>query len=1213
MTERPRWQVFVSSVARGEYREYRRAAKEAIEALGHEPVVMEITEPSSGVTPQEACLDAVENCDVFVLLLGKHYGDDASGKSPTHQEWERARSLGKPILAFKEDVGAAEVEPLQAGFIAEVSDFESGSFRTSFSTSHDVLREVVRALNRHSATQIANTTSAPRAGLPPNCRKRIEHLRNTYIETASRLTELLLAPSARQPGALARIVEKPPAWLRNSGFAAWEVLADFLDAYGLDGGRGARKQAVDLGSPSAPVHLAHLASAAIEDGDTSAAEEYIGAMPPDEPLTLVMRAVMEDRPSDAIDTVSESRLLESDDEDEALHSVVVLMWAYVQLEQFDSGREMLRGANGRFPGRGSLMFHQALVTALLAEQTGIDAAAGHALFRTVIEESLQARDLLREWQGPSQKAVALAMKACLALDDPQRAVAIGAAEPDGNALVRESEYSDVQMLLVQAWLMLGQPERIDTLDLRTVEQPDADYIRAMQAHAVGDLTAPARMRRAVEQARDEDALRRALLGLAFCGQTDEQRTTALPVEEAAFLRGLAASMRGDQDTVLRELAPYCFESALNADRFARAQYATGHPDEAAATLIDAAEHLGADSLRITAAEIHLDQGQLDSAEELAQEASGRFPRGVHRHRAQRILVYIAQQREDWRTMEARALTWVDEFPEDSEAPWAVVTAMHRQVLNRQAWAYIAAHGLVPVDEHTAALSIVVANTADMVRHDVEGVLDLGEQFHDSEQVTGIALMAILMQGEDLALSEEQQRRFVQLRDDFVRRYPNSDLLQEQSSDSEEEFVTAMRQVARNRATYQIEARQHVQYGRVPYGLLKGAYDAPYADIMLSRAATDITSISVDWEERRQECIAANEALEGLIVADTSIAVIGILVELDVSRLSRAFERVLIPDELIYDARLALEFSRRSVRGTLVHDLGTGQDILHEYSDEERLAIRERSGALVDRIEQWQIVTTSRIRPSGYEGNDEFRPWDSSVRLALDRQVPMWCDDLALRRFAHGQGVSVFGTWALYEVLAMKSGWSWLPHMRQLQIQLLRARIADVPVSVAELVKTARDDDGSEEALAILLQRPFLWQQDGTNTLGWYLFRARMHAQALNVEGLCALLYSACIGKGIATDETDRVVALGDLLASTILCAGNPDAVPLLLDVARQVSNVLALGDGPDPLPSAIRNLIDDLGRQRDALEAASNLTELFAQTAADDQDLVSQALTQASG
>ena len=100
--------VFVSSVVRG-YQEYREAAKDAIEALGYEPVVMESTHPSS---PQEACLTEIKDSGVVVLLLGRRYGKpQESGKSPTHEEWDHARGLGKHVLVFIEELDDREETP----------------------------------------------------------------------------------------------------------------------------------------------------------------------------------------------------------------------------------------------------------------------------------------------------------------------------------------------------------------------------------------------------------------------------------------------------------------------------------------------------------------------------------------------------------------------------------------------------------------------------------------------------------------------------------------------------------------------------------------------------------------------------------------------------------------------------------------------------------------------------------------------------------------------------------------------------------------------------------------------------------------------------------------------------------------------------------------------------------------------------------------------
>ena len=129
--------VFISSVVT-DYEEYRDAAKGAVEYRGHMPKRIE-DEPSlaSPPGPRQACLDAVRACDAVVLLLGERYGDiqEGSNKSATHEEWAEARRIGKPALAFMEDV----------------SDWENGCKWASYGSSDDVFNEVKRALAKFIA------------------------------------------------------------------------------------------------------------------------------------------------------------------------------------------------------------------------------------------------------------------------------------------------------------------------------------------------------------------------------------------------------------------------------------------------------------------------------------------------------------------------------------------------------------------------------------------------------------------------------------------------------------------------------------------------------------------------------------------------------------------------------------------------------------------------------------------------------------------------------------------------------------------------------------------------------------------------------------------------------------------------------------------------------------------------------------------------------
>ena len=121
--------VFVSAVAGG-YVEFRQAAKDAIDALGHEPVVMELTHHAAAAYPTEECFAQIEGSDVVVMLLGGRYGESQqSGKSATHEEWGHACRYNKPILPFVEDLDDhAERDPQQQDFLDETGGWEEGSY-----------------------------------------------------------------------------------------------------------------------------------------------------------------------------------------------------------------------------------------------------------------------------------------------------------------------------------------------------------------------------------------------------------------------------------------------------------------------------------------------------------------------------------------------------------------------------------------------------------------------------------------------------------------------------------------------------------------------------------------------------------------------------------------------------------------------------------------------------------------------------------------------------------------------------------------------------------------------------------------------------------------------------------------------------------------------------------------------------------------------------
>lgn len=83
-----------------------------LQVLGHEPLLSESA--GFGVTPKrhshDACLDQVDTCDYFILIIGARRGGTyiASERSITNEEYLRAVKTGKPIITFvKRDIQIA--------------------------------------------------------------------------------------------------------------------------------------------------------------------------------------------------------------------------------------------------------------------------------------------------------------------------------------------------------------------------------------------------------------------------------------------------------------------------------------------------------------------------------------------------------------------------------------------------------------------------------------------------------------------------------------------------------------------------------------------------------------------------------------------------------------------------------------------------------------------------------------------------------------------------------------------------------------------------------------------------------------------------------------------------------------------------------------------------------------------------------------------------
>lgn len=214
--------IFISSLIGG-FEDLRAAARSAIVALRHEPVVAEDF-GAKATSPQIACLQGVRSADLVVLILGARYGyvQGSSGVSPTHEEYLEARAR-KPILIFvQEDV---EREEEQSKFIDEVSAWDAGHFRASFRTADQLRDLVTRGIHDYQLANAAGpldkgALSAAALALLPTFHKNSQGSPALWVSIAAGPNQRILRPAELEASTLIEALQQQALFVQPKLFSS---------------------------------------------------------------------------------------------------------------------------------------------------------------------------------------------------------------------------------------------------------------------------------------------------------------------------------------------------------------------------------------------------------------------------------------------------------------------------------------------------------------------------------------------------------------------------------------------------------------------------------------------------------------------------------------------------------------------------------------------------------------------------------------------------------------------------------------------------------------------------------------------------------------------------------------------------------------------------------------------------------------------------------
>ncbi len=1053
--------------------------------------------------------------------------------------------------------------------------------------------------------------------LPPGCGTRINSLLLVAPEDADRVASQLVQPTLRIPGVLDQFVDNPPQWLREADSLAWDAIVDFAAAHELPDSDRLRIAAIEQGSLRSPLYRVREAALAADGGDLELARELLEQVSDAYPLFGVVEARIEGDDRAVVGAVLGSRLHESEDPDLALFAVVMLVLAHGRMGETSQALKVLRDASRRFPERASLYLERAHLTLATARSLSDGGMEYSDLLRSAAKFALQARDRIREWGGPSGQAVATAATALILLNELEQACDLAAGAPDGEATREEARHPEVVECLAEALLVLGRREQLDNVNIELLDPPEQAHLRALRAHSRGDPDALPLMREALEQATDDRLRLRAHHGLALFGELDETALAQISTADDAhkdLIRAMAHLHR-DEYAASVDLLRRHRDSLIHTELLARVQHRSGATEDAIETLKTAAESRGASSLYLDAVHLHVEQGRLREAEQLALSAlnsdvSHNVERGLRL-----ALVDIASKLQSWAGMESSARALFTRFPEVPLAPWAVMQALVGQVRLQEAWDFLVEQDLSPINEQTAGLAIQVCFLADASNGAVECLLDIATRFSQSTEIAGAALAALMVKGGQITLTDAQRSLLVDMVDSYVERFPESEVLRAFQVETLDDLREAAESLSRSQAAQLGEIINHVRNGQAPYGLLATMRANPYAELLLSLAAGYLTAITLDDAKRESERRVARAAIAGDVAVDTSVVVVGIRSGLPMDRLALQFRQVLVADELVYDSRAAVVSASQTTATYVGYFPAAGDVTVTEVTDEQRQEMQDDAARLVEIMHGWQSVPSARIEspfrleevPPGFD-KDRLKPWDASLRVAAEKQVALWCDDLALRGLAEEAGIPTFGSFALCEVLAAEAEIDDLLPVDEIKAKLLQSSIADVPLTSDELSKIADADDSSDLAAVRFLDRPLSWGYP-QRVLEWYGRRVETLASDPDQNRLLELVRAACCGRGMAVEPAGREAGMGEVVATTLnivrLHAEAPEfRVPGILEAARYASREVDPAGSLDVLRGALVVFRDHLVGQFGASRTAAILRSLFTQSTETDRHTV---------
>lgn len=991
------------------------------------------------------------------------------------------------------------------------------------------------------------------AVLPPTAVVTLERAAGADRLAAARLAERLASGRVAPDATAALVIAGKPSWLVNSAAAQdlWLAVAGYAaehaqarvsgDAFALaadsPGPRSARARALAGIQLIASDRDAarDLLRRARDQGETVLADTGLAAadLPDGDARPVDIPASLRDAPQDIVRA-----------EPFLLNFLAEAALRRRKLTEAVTLREQAVAASGDSDSAYRLTLAEALRRRALSEpgNSGADLRRALGYAQAAVAER-------RRWSGPSADALGEVLDILTTAGDmPEVITAALPQSAAGTALETEAKAAGVARRGAHA--ALASRNR-DAYDFFMQLLPDGPYRRELQALDDADhgqskdemITAWTRL---IGDPADDAMTARCAAALARLGvwppQADDLRVRSLlPEAEYEALKAVCRAEAGELDIGIARLRELSATSLIAAGELVHLLEQHAGPDAAISEAEQQVTRWQAPALQIQYVDLLGKNGRFQDAADFIQRIipDQSLPTDV---RVKLAGWYTAYQTRQGRLAEAAATARSGlAVAADADLAWQLVTVLVSDGKLGDARQALTRYQPAPDTEQEMRLWMQLHLGITVTADDAQVMISMAGRLPDGEFRDATIAMLI----REAAVAKDSGTfpadligAIAQLEAD-TRNRPGTGLRIDPSDD------TALRAALQKRVPDQAAYRKllaSAQAGIASMADIAALAGRPYGTVLLHRPAGILPAADLSPGMRAAGEKAARQALKaGACAADlSSLHLLGLVDDDDRLRVRSALPSLTVARSAIDDALLTRDHVRNLSAATYTASLAPDGTI-------DRTTITTIEQALLrTRAEDLETITAAAQarRPSA-----PVAAAADTIAVARENQLPLWCDDIALRQKARIAGVATFSLLDLITVLAADgTAFNQPATYRRLAGQY----VVDLPLSAADITALAADADWQPGPAHTALARPAWWRHHDSgweNTWLQIATQARSHsADALTTITKAALTGALQhVSVGYVTQRYQQIAVLAVIACHDV---GQPTPPGLLDELAR---------------------------------------------------------------